>query len=412
MQQDNVVIVGAGQAGAELAASLRSLGYLGQITLLGREAQYPYSRPPLSKAYLLGHCGTADLLIRDASMYAQQGVTVRLSVEVDCIDRDAKTVSLKDGETIAYSDLVLATGGSPRRLPNPELANALNVFYIRTLEDVDRLRQRFHSGIRLAIVGGGYIGLEIASVARRAGLEVTLIEATNRVLARVTCPPVSDFFQRIHAEEGVQIKLQSTVSEYVTDAGGDVSALVLGDGERLDVDILVVGIGLIPNTSLAEQAGLGVDNGILVDDYLRTPDPHIYAIGDVARFPDTLSGTLRRIESVPNAAEQARTLAATLLGTPTRFMCIPWFWSDQYDVKMQVVGLSAPDDEVVVRGDVSEGRKLTVYYLRKGVLSAADVVGSPADFAVAKKLIANGAVVDPVLLADPNSNPRSFLKAG
>jgi 3-phenylpropionate/trans-cinnamate dioxygenase ferredoxin reductase subunit len=410
MSSEDIVIIGAGQAGGELAAALRSLGYDAGLTLVGDEASYPYARPPLSKAYLLGKCSAEELLIRAPAMYDQQNINVRMNIAARSIDRKAKTVTLSNGEALSYSKLVIATGGRPRHLPVRELSGAANVFYVRTRADIDRMRPYFVPGSRLATIGGGFIGLEVASVARQLGLDVTLLESQQRLLARATCPLLSEFFRRVHHEEGVDVRLQTSIQSYVMGRSGNVEALLLNGGERIDVDIVLVGIGLVPNTALAEAAGLEVENGIIVDECLRTSDPAIYAIGDVARFPDAGNGALRRIESVPNATEQARTVAETLLGRPRPYIGLPWFWSDQYDVKLQIVGLWGEHDQVVPRGDLTTGRKFAIYYLRNGVVSAADIVGSPQDFAVARKLVAAAAVVDPVILADTRITPRDLFR--
>ncbi|MEU6573445.1 FAD-dependent oxidoreductase [Streptomyces sp. NPDC046805] len=404
-----MVIIGAGQAGGELAAALRSRSFDGEIVLVGAEESCPYSRPALSKAYLLGELGAGELLLRDAAMYAQQEIEVRPGAAVVAVDRERNEVLLDDGSRLRYTTLVFATGGRPRTLPVPALAAADNLLCLRTLADADRLRGRLRPGTRLAIIGGGYIGLEVASVARRRGLEVTVIEAMPRVLARVTAEPVSRFFQEIHAEEGVDIRLGATIDDYTLDAAGNVGEIRLGDGSRVSVDLVLVGIGLQPNSELAEACGLAVDNGVLVDEFLRTGDPDIYAIGDVSRHPDITSGVTRRLESVPNASEQARAVADTLTGTPRPYTAVPWFWSDQYDVKLQVVGLSDGFDQLVVRSDPAVPRQLAVFYLKDRVIRAADVASSPRDFAVAKKLVAQQAVVEPDMLADHGRPLRGLL---
>jgi 3-phenylpropionate/trans-cinnamate dioxygenase ferredoxin reductase subunit len=408
---ERIVVVGGGQAGGELVAALRAAGYAGQLTLLGAEDAYPYSRPPLSKSYLLGESTADDLLIRDKDMYGRQQINVRLRTMVTVIDRQARFVSLDTGEQVPYTTLVLATGGRPRRLPAPELTGPDNVLYVRTRADIDRLRGRFAPGARLVIVGGGYIGLEVASVARRTGLDVTVLEAAPRVLSRVTSPPVSAFFERVHREEGVGIRTGVSIEGFDRRTDGDVTAVRLDGGALVPCDLLLVGIGLIPNTELAEAAGLEVDDGILVNEFLRTKDPHIYAIGDVARFPYAREGAWRRLESVPNASDQAHALAATLVGEMCAYDAVPWFWSNQYDVKLQAIGLTRPDHTVVVRGDLTVGRRLAVFYLEEGKVVAADVAGSPPDFAMAKKLVARQADVDPHSLADPAISLKTLLGA-
>jgi 3-phenylpropionate/trans-cinnamate dioxygenase ferredoxin reductase component len=398
--QSRVVVVGAGHAGSEVVSALRQGGFAGRITLLGDEASLPYARPPLSKAYLSGTISGDDLLLRAPKVYAGHDITVRTGIAVESIQRAERTVKLADGEAVPYDSLVLATGGRPRRLPHPELRDVDNVFYLRTITDVDALRPRFTPGARLVIIGGGYIGLEVAAVARKNGLDVTVLEAAERVLARVTAPAMSTFFERIHAEEGVRVRTSVHAQGFSID-NGDVDGVVLGGGEVVPADAVLVGIGLIPNTALAEAAGLTVDDGIVVDELLRTSDSQIYAIGDVARYPCSEHDGLRRLESVPNAAEQARVVAQALLGHDRPYRSVPWFWSDQFDVKLQVVGLSAGHDTIVVRGNPLEGRSISVFYLKNGQLRAAEVVSNPKEFVAAKKLVTSRVEVAPDLLADP-----------
>jgi 3-phenylpropionate/trans-cinnamate dioxygenase ferredoxin reductase component len=398
--EPRVVVVGAGHAGGELVSALRLGGYTGPITLVGDEPSLPYHRPPLSKAYLLGTMEPADLLLRAPKVYAMHDIDVRTGRTVTTINRDTKTVTLDTGEQLRYDTLVLATGGSARRLPDPALTGAGNVFHVRTLEDVDKMRPRFIRGAHLAIVGGGYIGLEVAAVARKVGLAVTVVETLPRILSRVTGPEMSAFFHRIHSEEGVSIRTSAVIDRFSFDDRGDVSGVVLRGGDRIAADLLVVGIGLVPNTALAEHAGLPVDNGIVVDEHLRTVDRCIYAIGDVARHPCSEHDGLRRLESVPNAAEQARVVARSIMGQEGRYDAVPWFWSDQYDVKLQAVGLSLGHDRVVVRGDVARGRSVSVFYLKNGQVRAADIASNPKEFVVAKKMVAQRLAVDPGLLAD------------
>lgn len=403
-----VVVVGAGQAGGEVAAALRAGGHRGAITVIGDEASLPYTRPPLSKAYLLGGVDRDELLVRAEAKYAEHEIDVLTHTRVSSIDRREKRVNLDGRGSLDYETLVLATGGRARRLPVDGLDEAANVFYVRTIADVDALRRRFVAGARLLVIGGGYIGLEIGSVARRQGLDVIVIEAQPRILARVAAPATSAFFERVHREEGVEILTGVGVDEFAFDGNGDVRAVHLSDGTTVDVDLVLVGIGLIPNVELAEEAGLEVDNGIVVDQHLRTSDPSIYAIGDVARFPLTGGGD-RRLESMPNAGDQARLVAEAILGRPAPYETVPWFWSDQFDVKLQVTGVSPDYTDTVVRGDPDVGRAMTVFYLRDGVVEAADVATSPRDFAQAKKLVAGHAVVPPIELADTSIELRDLV---
>jgi 3-phenylpropionate/trans-cinnamate dioxygenase ferredoxin reductase component len=407
----NVLIVGAGQAGAECAAALRGAGHDGPITIIGDETHPPYHRPPLSKAYLLGTTEASGLLIRAPEFYPKFDIHLRTGETVTALDARNHTVRLGDGGELGYDRLVLATGGRARRLAMPGLAAARNVFYLRTIADVDGLRAHFVPGARLVVIGGGYVGLEIAAVARRLGLEVTVLESEPRLLARVASPPISEFFARVHREEGVDIRLEAKVTGFDFDQVGAVRAVALADGAGLPADVVLIGIGMLPNAGLAEGAGLAVDNGILVDEFCATSDPDVYAIGDCSRHPCNENGGLRRLESAPNASEQARIAASALVGQPEPYLRVPWFWSDQYDVKLQMTGLSTEFDETVVRGSTTEGRRFALFYLRDGALRAAAAVCDPRAFTAAKKLVAQRARVPAAVLADESVDLKAVAAA-
>lgn len=386
MTNDPIIVIGAGQAGGELVAALRSAGSTTPIVLIGAELTHPYHRPPLSKAYLMGEADTNDLFLRDPAMYVRENIDVLLGETVQSIDRTARTVTLGSGARLRYSTLVLATGGRPRRLPVAEIEGARNLHYLRTLEDAKGLRAALRPGARLAIVGGGYIGLEIAAVARQHGVEVTLIEAQSRLLARVTSEPMSRYFARLHRDRGVDVRVDASIHRFELTPDGDVEAIVLADGSTVAADAVLVGIGLVPNTELAEAADLEIDNGVIVDEFLRTSDADIYAIGDIARHPDRLHG-YRRLESAPNASAQARALAQTLTGGGEPYRESPWFWSDQYDVKLQAAGLMMGHDRLVTHEDPVDPRRVAALYLRGNRIQAADVVANAAAFALVKRLI-------------------------
>jgi len=405
-----VVIVGTGQGATELATALRILGYRGALTMIGEEPVLPYSRPPLSKAYLRGEVDEAELHLRSADLYEREGIELRLGVRASGIDPAARCVQLDDGSVVKYDRLVLATGGTPRRLASQQLRHATNVHTLRSLADATALRKRLGPGVRCIVIGGGYIGLELAAAARQIGTSVTVVEAAPRVLARVASPVISEFFADMHRQHGVHVLLDTAVQGFTVDNSGDVSAVQVASHADLPADVVVVGIGIAPRTELAEIAGLEVNDGIVVDAYLRTSAECVYALGDVARHPDPQHGASRRLESVPNASEQARALAATLLGQPHPAPTAPWFWSDQYDVKLQTVGLYAGDDDVVVRRS-PDGRRLCALYLRNCVIVAADIVNSPAEFAAAKKLVAAGIPIDPQALADPSVALKGLVTA-
>ncbi|WP_408899751.1 NAD(P)/FAD-dependent oxidoreductase (plasmid) [Nocardioides sp. R1-1] len=404
-----MVIVGAGQAGGDLAADLRELGYGGAITLIGKETAYPYSRHPLSKAFLLGQRAEDDLVTRAEETYRRFDVDVRLGVEVESIDRRSKMVALADGDHLTYDTLVLATGGSPRQLPQGTLETSPNVLSLRSVAHAKQLRVMLRPGQRLTVIGGGYIGLEVASAARALGLEVAIVEQEERLLSRVTSQVTSSYFARLHCEKGVALHLGRSVTSSKHNGSGELAALVLDDGTVVETDVCLIGIGIEPNVALAEDAGLEVADGVIVDSWFRTNDQAIFAIGDVARFPSSSGRSTHRLESIPNSSAHARALAHTLVGESHPYDAVPWFWSDQYDVKFQAVGLIRPDDTVVVRGDAQGGRGHSVFYLRQGTVHAAEVFSCPRDFAIAKKLVAQRVTVDQSNLADEATPLRALL---
>lgn len=384
----DVVIVGGGQAGGDVATQLRQNGFVGKVVMIGEEPHLPYLRPPLSKAFLAGEVTAESLQTKGAAAYEKAAIEVRTNLRVETIDRHEKRLALNNGEVISYGKVVLATGGRPRMMKVPG-AGLKNIFYLRTIADVVALRGAFLPGRRVVIVGGGYVGLEVASIAVKLGLDVTVLEGAPRVLVRVTSPEMSAFYERVHRRAGVKIRTGIAVSGFVSDAGGDtVSAVECGEDETVPADLVVVGIGLIPNTELAEAAGLIVDNGIVVNDHAQSSDPHIYAIGDCAAHAHHAFLKRKvRLESVPNATEQARIAAAAICGTAVPPATAPWFWSDQYKFKLQMVGLSEGYDEVVLRGD-PESESFIAIYLNGGEVIAADAVNRIADFMAAKRLVA------------------------
>ncbi|SAL34408.1 pyridine nucleotide-disulfide oxidoreductase, class I [Caballeronia udeis] len=394
----NTVIVGAGHAASEVAVSLRQKGYTGRLLLLGEEPYQPYQRPPLSKGYLSGEADEQALYLKPTSIYEKLGIDVRTSVRVVKLDPAHQIVTLADGAEEPYDKLILATGGRPRPLSLAHEAKSVqrlsNLHYLRTIDDVNSIRRQFKPGFRLAIIGGGYIGLEVAAIASRQRVHVTVLEALPRVLARVTAPELSAFYEQVHREAGVDIRTSAQLERLELDASGDaVKTIVCADGTVLTTDFLIVGIGLIPNVELAQEAGLTVDNGIAVDQSGRTSDPNIFAIGDCSSRPSALYGRRVRLESVPNALEQARSVAAALCGQPCPDESVPWFWSDQYDLKLQMAGLSHGYDTLVVRGKPS-ARSFIAFYLKEGRIIAADAVNSPAAFMLAKRVVAKQPLIN------------------
>jgi 3-phenylpropionate/trans-cinnamate dioxygenase ferredoxin reductase subunit len=410
--QPVAVIVGAGHAGSEVATSLRQGGYTGRIVLIGDEPGLPYQRPPLSKGYLSGATSAEALLLKPAASYEKAAVEVISDARVVGIDRAARNVSLSNGETLHYTRLVLATGSRPRLLQAPGLPadkSPINLHYLRTLADVNRIHPQFVEGKRLVIIGGGYIGLEVASVARKAGIDVVVLEALPRVLARVTAPEVSRFYEAVHREAGVDLRVDTKIERFVMDASGErIESIVTEDGTTIALDLVIVGIGVLPNSELAEQAGLDVDNGVLVNEFAQTSDPDIFAIGDCSNHPNPVYERRLRLESVPNALEQARTAAQAINGNLAPYAPVPWFWSDQYDLKLQMVGLSQGYDQVVIRGS-QEKRSFAAFYLHNGHIIAADCVNRQPEFMVTKKLVAARATPDPKQLADETFNLKELL---
>ncbi|RON37919.1 NAD(P)/FAD-dependent oxidoreductase [Pseudomonas brassicacearum] len=392
-----VVIVGAGQAGSEAAVALRQAGHEGPITLLGNEPHPPYRRPPLSKDYLAGKSRHEDLYVKPVEAYAKLLIDFHPRRQVVELDRASKRVSLDDGESLSYDKLILATGGRPRRL---ELAgsDAPNVHYIRTIDDIDGLRAAFLPGTRMVIIGAGYIGLETAAVAIQHGLDVTVLETAERVLARVAAVELSTFYESIHTTRGVKLHTSTTVLGLELDRDHRVRQVLTNKGP-IEVDVLVVGIGLIPNTELAVAAGLDVDGAITTDEFTRTSDPDILAIGDCTSHPNAFYGKRLRLESVQNALEQARTAAATIMGQVKPYNPVPWFWSDQYELKLQMVGLSQGHDRTVIRGAMADN-SFAVFYLHGSHIIAVDAVNRPQDFLLAKRLVAARIKCEPGQLAD------------
>ena len=390
MTPERAVIVGASHAGAQLAANLRREGWSGEVVLIGDEGGLPYHRPPLSKGYLAGKNGLDDLLIRGADFYEKQHIRL-LNATVDAIHRSAKRVSLSTGDTLAYTKLALCTGARPRRLPTPGV-DLPGIHYLRTAADVELIRAAATPGRRVVIVGGGYIGLETAASLCSLGMNVTVLEATERVLERVTAPEVSAFYTRIHNGEGVEIRTHALVEAF--SGNGRVQEVVLAGGEPIPADLVIVGVGVVPNTELASAAGLSVDNGIVIDDQARTSDPDIVAAGDCTSHTMARYGSRIRLESVSSAGEQAKIAAATICGKHSAIAALPWFWSDQYDLKLQIAGLNAGYDEVLLSGDPSRERDFSCFYFREGELIAADCVNRPRDFMSSKRAISQQLRVD------------------
>jgi 3-phenylpropionate/trans-cinnamate dioxygenase ferredoxin reductase subunit len=382
----HIVIAGAGHAGGSVAANLRQLGWQGAITLIGEEPIPPYQRPPLSKAWLKGEATEESLALRPAKFYPEASIALRLETRVTGIDRAAKTVALSDGTTLSYDFLILALGARARRLPLPG-TDLDGVLELRSVADADRLKAALVPGAKLAVIGGGYIGLEAAASARALGADVIIIERESRVLARVACPLLSDFFQGFHRARGVAIEVDAQVAA-LEGANGHVTGVRLGDGRVIPCDAALIGVGAMANDALAREAGLTCHNGIAVDLAARTDDPAIFAIGDCTSRPLPLYERTGRLESVPNALEQAKQAAALICGKPPPTPEVPWFWSDQYDLRLQIAGMPFDTTEIAVRGNVDAAKFALFHLTAEGTVQAVEAVNAATEFMGGRRIIA------------------------
>ncbi|MFL6633272.1 MAG: NAD(P)/FAD-dependent oxidoreductase [Massilia sp.] len=397
MSHERIVIIGGGHAAAQLAASLRSEGWTGPVSLVSAEPSLPYHRPPLSKTYLAGAQHSDEILIRPAHFYANANIDTMLGVRVTAINRAEKYITLHNGARLPYQKLALATGAVVRKIA---ISGAWldGVLYLREMEDAERIREYAAPGKRAVILGGGYTGLETAASLRKLGMEVTVVEASSRVLQRVTAPEVSEFYTRIHQEEGVEILTGSAPASI--NGKSQVESVTLQNGQRISADLVICGIGVLPADSLAEDAGLKVDNGICVDEFGRTSDPDIVAAGDCTSHYNPFYDRTLRLESVQNATDQAKAAAKTLCGKLEPYKSLPWFWSDQYDAKLQIAGLSQGYDSVVVRGDHREARSFAAFYFQNGKLIAVDAINRSKEYLMARRWLAEGRTPAPERLAD------------
>lgn len=402
------IVIGASHAAAQLAPSLRRFGWDGRIVVVGEEPWLPYHRPPLSKAYLSGEKSLNDVLIKTKAAYDKADVHLTLGVRVESIDRRRRELALDNGETLHYDKLALTLGARPRQMTVTGTALS-GVFYLRGLEDVNNIRHYVGNRRDAVIVGGGYIGLETAASLRKAGMRVTILEALPRILQRVTAEPVSTFFERVHREEGVEIVVGAAVERLDGDAA--VRQVVCSDGQVFPADVVIIGIGVAPNMELAAAAGLATDNGIVVDEYARTSDPDIVAAGDCTWHYNPIYKRFVRLESVQNATEQANVAAAAVCGKLEAYNALPWFWSDQYDLKLQIAGLSQGHDQVIVRGDSTAGRSFAVCYLKEGRLLAVDAINRPQEFMLGKRIIANRLEVNVDDLADDSRPFKDLVRS-
>ena len=402
------VIVGTGQGGFQTAASLRSEGYEEPITLIGEEPHIPYQRPPLSKGFALGQQNFEGIQLRPERFYQDHRIDLLAAKKVIAIERAAGHVRLESGARIPYKKLVLAVGARNRRLA-ANGAELDGVLYLRSIDEAVTVKERLESAREIVVIGGGFIGLEIAAVARTLGKSVTVLEALPRLMSRVVAPVISDFFRELHESRGVKIICDASVSE-VSGSRGKVRKVVLRDGTAYPADLVMVGVGVVPNVELAEEAGLGIANGVAVNEYLETDDENVFAIGDCAEHPCVFAGARVRLESVQNAADQAQRVATTIAGRRGCYHALPWFWTDQFDIKLQMAGISHGHDRIVTRGN-ADSRKLSVFYFKRDQLVAIDSINRPLDHMIGRKLIGGRVPLTPEQAADESLDLRTLERA-
>lgn len=409
---DDILVIGAGQAGMQLAVSLRDHGYTGHLTLIGGESAGPYQRPPLSKAYLAGEADLESLELRAPSFYEDREITLLCGDEVVSVEfaGDRGSATTASGLTLSFDGLALTPGSEPRRLLI-EGADLPGVLYLRDLDDADQLKARWDAAASVVVIGGGFIGLEVAAVARKAGKTVTVLEAADRLIARAVAPITSEFYYQAHLRRGIDVRLSARIARIV--GGAAVSGVELDDGSVVPADLVLIGIGVVPRATLAEQLGLELVNGaIVVDEYARTSDPRVVAAGDAVLMPHPLGGDLSvRLESVQNAVDQAKVAAATLLGTLEPYRAVPWFWSDQADLKLQIAGLSTGFDQTVVRGNPDD-EHFSVLYYREGRLIAIDSVNDAPDYMAVRRALGQGATIPAELAADVSTPLKTLVVSG
>ena len=402
----NLVIVGGGQSAAQCVLTLKRNDFKNQITLISEEKHIPYQRPPLSKEYLSDEVTLERVYMKSKEFYDQNNVEIISSTKVISIDRNKKSLTLSNTENLQYENLVLATGSRVRKL-EVEGSHLSNINYLRTIEEADQLKKYFKLGKKLVVIGAGYIGLEVAAAAIKKGLGVTVIEMDDRVMNRTVDPIISKYFDSLHRSKGAEIILNAALERF--EGRKEVEKVICSNGKILEADGVVVGVGIIPNQEIAKSAGLKCNNGIVVDKFGRTEDPFIFACGDCTNHPNPSLNKNLRLESVHNALEQAKTVAFSLIGKPEKYDQIPWFWSDQYEEKLQIVGLSGDHDEIVTRGSMAE-RNFMLFFLKKGELIAINSVNNPKEFLISKKLVANKLKISSDVLCDQSTDLKNLLK--
>jgi len=400
-----VLMIGAGQAALTTAEKYRAMGGEDEVIILGDELYIPYQRPPLSKAYLAGDMVLERLYLRPLEWFEKNRISIRSGCLVDAVDRAEKKVRLKGGETLSYDKLVLATGARARPLPEKLTKSAEGIYTLRSLKDIDSMRDEFKPGRRLLVIGGGYIGLEAAAIARKLGLDATVVEAAPRILGRVASAETAGFIRDMHLAHGVRLYEGTGLASFEI-SDNRVTAAILSDQTRIEIDFVIAGIGILANTELAEAAGLDCDEGILINEQCRTSDPDIFACGDCTRFD--YQGERIRLESVGNAIDQGEVVAASLVGQPTSYNPKPWFWSDQYDMTLQIAGLNMGYDNTIVRQGAREGTQ-SVWYYKSDTLLAVDSLGDPRTYMIAKRILDAGKNVPKDIASDPETNLKDWL---
>lgn len=408
-QKGRVICIGASHAGVQCAVSLRQSGWTDEILLIGEESELPYHRPPLSKDFMTGVKSHEDILIRPHEAFEKADIRLKLGMRVNSIFPDEKRIHLSNGESLTYDKLVLATGARVRKIPIPG-ADHDRVYYLRNVQDVKKIKAEISTNRTAVIIGGGYIGLETAASLQKNGIKVTVLEALDRILQRVTAPVVSEFFRRVHREEGVTvIESELAVSIEENESGLTINT---SEGHEFAADFIIVGIGVLPNVELAEAAGLTVENGIVVNAYCQSSDPNIYAIGDVTWHHNPSYDTHLRLESLPNATEQGKTAAKHICGCPAVYDALPWFWSEQFDIKLQIAGLFQGYDNIVLRGDPSAGRQFSIFYFKGNRFLAVDAVNDPKSFMFSRQALMNGYILDKTIIRDPEKALKSSVVEG
>ena len=402
---DKIVIAGAGQAAIQSAVSLRKFGYEGSITIIGEESHPPYQRPPLSKDYLLGKTQLDRVYLKKETFYEENKIDLIINTKVKSIDRKRKTVSLSNKENLDYGKLIIAVGSRVRKLDVPGV-DKNGIHYLRGLDDANALKENLKEGKKLVIVGAGYIGLEVAAVAASLKIETSVIDIADRVMSRTVDPLISDYYHSLHVNNGVNIHLKHGLKSIT--GKGNVEKVFCTNNLELDADIVVIGAGVIPNDELALTAGLACKNGIVVNEFGQTEDKNIYACGDCTNHPNKILGRRLRLESVHNAMEQSKVVASSIMGLEEPYNQVPWFWSDQYDHKLQIVGLSGDHDEVVMRGSKSE-RSFLLFYLKNKEIIAVNAINSSKEFLISKKLVANKVRISSDIISDQSSNLNELL---